>query len=219
MKKGWKLLCSATLATIMSVGALAAGCAGNIDDDTGGIEVSQDQIDIIQAKYDAQGAVYEYTGDPVTLTMSHWDSDGASKERAVLDVLLQGFYKRYPTINVSLDIISDYETTYSNNFAAGRVHDVFLVSDGVFTNWVKASSQTMVNLDPYIAASELLDMDDMFDSVVTRYQYDAATGLTGQGSQMTMPRDISAHVMYYNKDMFEEAGVELPPSEIGRAHV
>lgn len=213
MKKGWKLLCSATLATIMSVGALAAGCAGNIDDDTGGIEVSQDQIDIIQAKYDAQGAVYEYTGDPVTLTMSHWDSDGASKERAVLDVLLQGFYKRYPTINVSLDIISDYETTYSNNFAAGRVHDVFLVSDGVFTNWVKASSQTMVNLDPYIAASELLDMDDMFDSVVTRYQYDAATGLTGQGSQMTMPRDISAHVMYYNKDMFEEAGVELPPSD------
>lgn len=183
MKKGWKLLCSATLATIMSVGALAAGCAGNIDDDTGGIEVSQDQIDIIQAKYDAQGAVYEYTGDPVTLTMSHWDSDGASKERAVLDVLLQGFYKRYPTINVSLDIISDYETTYSNNFAAGRVHDVFLVSDGVFTNWVKASSQTMVNLDPYIAASELLDMDDMFDSVVTRYQYDAATGLTGRAAR------------------------------------
>ena len=47
MKKGWNLLCRATLATIMSVGALAVGCAGNIDDDTGGIEVSQDQIDII----------------------------------------------------------------------------------------------------------------------------------------------------------------------------
>ena len=206
-------MCGASVATVLAFGALATGCAGGIGSGDKNINVSQDQIAQIQQKYDEAGAVYEYTGDPVTITMSHWDSDGASIERAVLDVLLEAFNKRYPTINVSLEIISDYETTYSTRFATGDVHDVFLVSDGVFTNWVKGSSQIMTNLSPYIAASDLIDMDDMFESVVTRYQYDPATGLTGQGNQMTMPRDISSHVMYYNKDLFEQFGVALPPSD------
>ena len=212
-KKVLTALCGASLATVMTFGALATGCAGNIGEGDENINVSQDQITQIQQKYDEAGAVYEYTGSPVTITMSHWDSDGASIERAVLEVLLEAFNKRYPSITVDLEIISDYETTYSTRFATNDVHDVFLVSDGVFTNWVKGSTQTMVNLSPYIAASDLVDMDDMFDSVVTRYQYDPATGLTGQGNQMTMPRDISSHVMYYNKDLFEQFGVELPPSD------
>ena len=216
-KKVLTALCGASLATVMTFGALATGCAGNIGEGDENINVSQDQITQIQQKYDEAGAVYEYTGSPVTITMSHWDSDGASIERAVLEVLLEAFNKRYPSITVDLEIISDYETTYSTRFATNDVHDVFLVSDGVFTNWVKGSTQTMVNLSPYIAASDLVDMDDMFDSVVTRYQYDPATGLTGQGNQMTMPRDISAHVMYYNKDLFEQFGVELPPSDLRRS--
>ena len=212
-KKKLMALCGVAIASVVAFGALATGCAGNIDTGDENIQVAQDQIAQIQQRYDEKGVVYEYTGAPVTLTMSHWDSDGASIERAVLDVLLGAFNNRYPSIQVSLEIIPDYETTYSTRFATHDVHDVFLVSDGVFTNWVKGSQQTMVNLSPYIAASNLVNMDDMFESVVTRYQYDPSSGLTGQGNQMTMPRDISSHVLYYNKDLFRELGIELPPSD------
>ena len=62
-------------------------------------------IESIQAKYDA--SLYEYGGEPVTIRMSHWDSDGATLERAVLETLLTAFKNRYPTIEVKLDIISD----------------------------------------------------------------------------------------------------------------
>lgn len=210
-KKVLTALCGASLATVMTFGALATGCAGS---DTGGTALGSEEIVAIQEKYDAQGAVYSYEGDPVTITMSHWTSDGLNQERTVLNTLLEGFNLRYPEITVDVDYIDDYETTYNNNIGTGDLHDVFLVSDGVFTGWATTSGASiMTNLDPYIQSSELVNMDDMFDSVVTRYQYDPATGLTGQGQQMTMPRDISAHVMYYNKDLFEEFGVPLPPSD------
>lgn len=166
-------------------------------------------IESIQAKYDAD--LYVYDGAPVTLTMSHWDSDGATLERAVLETLLDGFSRRYPTITVKLDIISDYETTYANNIATNNLHDVFMVSDGVFANW--STGGKMVNLDPYIQSSDLVDLSGMYPSVVSRYQYDSTSGLTGTGAQLVMPRDISAHVMYYNKDYFAQRGVALPPSD------
>ena len=196
---------------IATSAVLITGCAAGLGGGDDNIDVSDDVIEEIQNRYDEAGYVYEYTGDPVTISMSHWDSDGESIERAVLEVLLGAFNERYPDITVDLEIISDYESTYSTRFATKQVHDVFLVPDGVFANW--CTSGYMTDLTPYIYASDLVNMDDMFESVVTRYQYDSTTGVTGTGNQLAMPRDISSHVMYYNKDLFESLGVELPPSD------
>ncbi len=207
MKKNKTKVIAPILLSGVMVAAVCGGCAGrppaadNLD-----LSIS---IESIQAKYDA--SLYEYGGEPVTIRMSHWDSDGATLERAVLETLLTAFKNRYPTIEVKLDIISDYENTYATNIATDDLHDVFMVSDGVFTNW--STGGKMVNLTPYIQASELVDTDGMYESVVTRYQYDSVTGLTGSGAQLVMPRDISAHVMYYNKDYFAEKGVQAPPSD------
>ncbi len=202
IKKCCLIATAAIMAVTGSVGLAACGGGGQELD----LSVS---IEGIQSKYDA--SMYQYGGEPVTITMSHWDSDGATLERAVLDTLLQSFKMRYPTIDVKLDIISDYEKTYANNIATNNLHDVFMVSDGVFANW--SSGGKMINLDPYIQASDLVDLDGMYESAVTRYQYNSTTGLTGSGAQLVMPRDISAHVMYYNKDYFKQMNVELPPSD------
>lgn len=202
------------LMTILLASSIACGGNKNGDNGDGGTseapgEVNAMSIEGIQAKYDAN--LYQYYGEPVTLTMSHWDSDGANIERAVLETLLKAFKNRYPTIDVKLDIISDYENVYSTNIASNNMHDVFMVSDGVFANW--STGGKMVNLDPYITQSDLVNTSDMYESVVTRYQYNSATGLTGSGNQLVMPRDISAHVMYYNKDYFEQKGVAEPPKD------
>ncbi len=171
--------------------------------------VDETTVEAIQKKYDA--SLYEYGGEPCTITMSHWDSDGATIEKAVCEVLLGAFHNRYPDITVDLDIISDYETTYASNIATGNLHDVFMVSDGVFNNWAPGSA--MVNLDPYIESSDLVDPDDMYPSVVSRYKYNSKTGLSGEGNQLVMPRDISTHVMYYNKNYFDSKGVSYPASD------
>lgn len=188
--------------------ALPIAACGGTPEGSGKVDLSI-SIESIQEKYDA--SLYQYEGEPVTLTMSHWDSGGATVERAVLNTLLDAFHRRYPTINVQADIISDYETTYATNIATNNLHDVFMVSDGVFANW--STGGKMVNLNPYIDSSDLVDPDSIVPSALTRYRYDAATGLTGEGAQLVMPRDISAHVLYYNKDYFKSKGVALPPSD------
>ncbi len=187
-----------------------AGCT-NTNRTTSEVGVNTDDLEAILAKYDELGYEYEYTGDPVTITMTHWDSSGATVERAVIEGMLEGFYERYPDITVDLQILGDYEGTYGNNLVANNVTDVFLVPDGAFTSW--ASFNKMVNLDPYIAASTLVDTDGMFPSVISRYQYDSSTQRAGSGVQLALPKDVGPYVLFYNKDHFDEMGVEYPPSD------
>lgn len=170
------------------------------------------ELEQIMKKYDDAGYVYEYTGEPCTITMAHWNSSGANVERAVVEAVLQGFSARYPEITVELEILQDYESTYGQRLAAGTAHDVFLVPDGAISGW--APSGKIMNLTPYIQNSAILnDLDDIYDSCLTRYQYNAATGLMGSGDQYALPKDVGPYVMYYNKDWFEAMGVELPPAD------
>ncbi len=209
--KAMKKLFLMMLVAIMVLSTIA--CNGNNDSTSdnsanGGEQLSP--IERIMKKYDDKGYVYEYDGDPCTITMSQWDADGATIERSVVEAMLSGFKKRYPTIEVQLDIVNDYENTYATRFAAGNVHDVFMVSDGVFPSWVKMN--VMEDLTDWIETSDLVKTDKIIDSALTRYQYDPATRKLGEGIQYVLPKDISAHVMYYNKDLFDEYGVEYPSS-------
>lgn len=170
------------------------------------------ELEQIMKKYDDAGYVYSYNGEPCTITMAHWDSSGANVERAVVEAVLQGFSARYPGITVELEILQDYENTYGQRLAAGTAHDVFLVPDGAISGW--APSGKLVNLTPYIESSPLLnDLDDIYDSCLTRYQYNKDTGRMGSGDQYALPKDVGPYVMYYNKDWFKEMDVELPPND------
>src|SRR5690554_3428616 len=150
-----------------------------VDSNTKEPIVELEGIEAIMAKYDA--SLYEYNGEPATITMSHWDASGSAIERAVLETVLRGFQLRYPSIKVELDILQRYEESYGNNLAAGNVHDVFLVPDGAIASW--ASSGRLLNLSPFIQASQLINLSEIMQSGVTRYQYNAQTGLTGSGVQ------------------------------------
>lgn len=220
LKKTAKLL-FASLLLVLPLDACAIGShlgesssvASNVSDSGSGVSTSEeeDELTKIQAKYDA--SLYQYDGEPCTLTMSHWDSDGAKVERAVVEAVLAGFEKRYPTIKVNLDIIQNYETVYGNYLAAGTAHDVFLVPDGDFAAW--APSGKLMNLTPYINSSELLSSNDsdIYSSCLSRYQYNSTTGRAGSGDQLALPKDVGPEVMYYNKDWFDAKGVAYPPND------
>ncbi len=208
--KLFRLIAVCCLAAMLA--SLLAGCqVVNTQQSTvGGVELSE--LEIIMKKYDDAGYTYTYDGEPCTITMAHWNSSGANVERAVVEAVLQGFSARYPDITVELEILQDYEATYGQRLAAGTAHDVFLVPDGAISGW--APSGKIVNLTPYIEKSAILDdLDDIYDSCLTRYQYNAETKTMGSGDQYALPKDVGAYVMYYNKDWFEEKGVELPPAD------
>lgn len=161
-------------------------------------------LDDILAEFDDY--TYEYLGEPCTVRMSHWDSAGPMEE-ATTRLVLEGFKKRYPTINVELDIISDYADTYSKTIASGNLHDVFMVTDGEFALWSEGGK--MQNLTPFLNSSALITpellQNDMFDGALERYERN--------DTLLCFPKDIGPQVMYYNKDIFDRLGVEYPAAD------
>ena len=102
------------MAGILTLGVFSfAGC----QPDEPELDIS---LDDILGEYNQDDYVYE--GEPCTITMAHWDSAGPMEE-ATTELVVEAFEKRYPTINVELDIISDYANTYAHTIAAGDVHD------------------------------------------------------------------------------------------------
>lgn len=194
---------------VLPAALLLAGCVNSADQSSVGVNDDPDILESIQKKYD--DLPWEYSGEETTITMCHWDSAGRNVEQAVINAMLKGFNNRYPNIHVELEILGEYEGTYGNNISANNVHDVFLVPDGVFGSW--ASTKKLVNLDPYVQSSEILDVSSIYETALTRYQFNYGASRPGEGNQLALPKDIGPYVMYYNADIFEQMGADLPPSD------
>lgn len=66
---------------LASASFLFTSCQVMTGDSTSDVKVPTTELEKIMKKYDDLGYTYTYDGDPVTLTMSHWDSAGANVEK------------------------------------------------------------------------------------------------------------------------------------------
>jgi multiple sugar transport system substrate-binding protein len=67
-----------------------------------------------------------------------------------------------------------------------------------------AATGVLENLDSYIEAANY-DLDDYWPGLLDSAKFD--------GSVYGFPRDIGLEVLYYNKDIFDEVGVEYPTAD------
>ncbi len=175
-------------------------------------EVSSEDIDAIMAKYDDLFENNKYTGEACTIEFVHWNGDGQSIEMSVLNTMLKGFKKRYPSISVNLSIVPSYEEAYSTRLTGSNIADVFLMPDGKVMNWAELGGGQCEDLGPYVESSKIVNLDEMYTSAVNRYRYDYSTKTCGgtEGTLIALPKDIGPTVMYYNKSAFKEANVPFP---------
>ena len=64
------------------------------------------------------------------------------------------------------------------------------------------SNDILLDLTDKVAASEKLEMDKFPSDIKEMYQYD--------GKTYAVPKDIDTIALWYNKDMFDEAGIAYP---------
>jgi ABC-type glycerol-3-phosphate transport system substrate-binding protein len=69
------------------------------------------------------------------------------------------------------------------------------------TNYL-ADSGRILNLQPLLEADPSWQLDDFFPSILTQFQHDA--------DQWGIPTEFIPLVMFYNKDLFDQAGVAYP---------
>ena len=133
-----------------------------------------------------------------TIRVGSWESGGALDP---WDKTIKKFEAEYPAVTVQLEAVPDaYGDKLLTQFAAGDAPDIFMVGDGDVAKFVKKGAIEL--LDPYVTGDSPLDLDVFFPGVLAIGQLEGKTYL--------MTKDFSPLVLYYNKTLFDEAGVAYP---------
>lgn len=138
---------------------------------------------------------------PVEITFTMW---GAPEELAVWQAVVDDFHKANPNISVKVDVSDwdSYWTKLNTLIAGGTPPDVFAMDAPLFLDW--QSRGALLNLQPYIDRNPGL-LEGFYPQTLTAYK--TTDGYYG------LPRDFQTIVLFYNKDMFDAAGVEYPTGD------
>lgn len=143
-------------------------------------------------------------GDTVVLRVGNWggaavDKEFMAKEREIL----QEFEQAHPGVKVRLESIpgpGQYVPKMLMSFVAGNPPDVIHLdasSAAVFIN-----NGFLSDLTPLVEADPSFHLGDFFENVVN---------MARRGDKLyAIPLDFTPMMMYYNKRLFDEAGVPYP---------
>ncbi|MBB6345329.1 ABC transporter substrate-binding protein [Nonomuraea muscovyensis] len=137
-------------------------------------------------------------GGKVTLTYAYWDEEN---QGAAMRKITEEFTKAHPDIEVKLQFTpnKEYWTKLQTAAAGGTAPDVFWMNGpriGLY-----ASQGALLPLSDRIAKDKL-DLGKYPKSLVDLYTLD--------GKQYGIPKDFDTIGLWYNKDLFDAAGVKYP---------
>ena len=180
---------AAGMAALMAAGTLA-GCGG-------GGSSSGDTADTTAAEV-AQAPTEEATGEEVTLRVALWDYSNTQYYKTMFDA----FTAEYPNITIEpVEFTADeYDNVIVTQLSGKQNFDV------VFTKGTPALS-ALINQGHILALDDLIASDDEFDSanyagLVEQLQLD--------GKTYALPFRYDNNLIFYNKDLFDAAGVAYP---------
>ncbi|RPI94861.1 MAG: sugar ABC transporter substrate-binding protein [Chloroflexi bacterium] len=138
---------------------------------------------------------------PVTISMMMW---GDPAELDVWNQIVADFHQANPNITVKVDVSDwdSYWTKLKTMLSAGTPPDVFTMDAPLYPDY--QSRGVLLNLQPYLDKNP-----DMLNGVYpqTLEAYKTPDGMFG------LPRDFQTIVLFYNKDMFDAAGVAYPTAD------
>lgn len=189
-----KKLLSLALAGAMCL-SLFAGCAGKPD------PAPSSGSNPPPAQSDASGGSADPAGLTGTLKVSMWDLSAD----AIFSSVIKAFEDANPGVTIEpIDIPSaDYGTKLSVMLNGGSDVDVFWVKDAD-TIYPIANRGQMADMSSYITR-------DGLDLGIYNGQ---AEDFNINGKQIGMPFRTDYYVLFYNKDIFDAAGVEYPSNDM-----
>ncbi|HET6445440.1 MAG TPA: sugar ABC transporter substrate-binding protein [candidate division Zixibacteria bacterium] len=131
---------------------------------------------------------------------------GDPAERAAYLELVDAFHQKYPGIEVQVNHIPsprDYRTRLATEYAAGSAPDVSLMNYRRYASF--AAKELLEPLGPYLAESSEIESQDFYPATIDAF--------TWQGELMCIPQNVSSLVVYYNADLFDEAGIGYPADD------
>jgi multiple sugar transport system substrate-binding protein len=141
-------------------------------------------------------------GEQIQLQMSFW---GGELDSQVYQQRVDEFTAANPDISVELIYIpSDYSQKVQTMIAGGTAPDIMQLAEDIHS---------------YSSKGQIIPLDDFLaqDQIDLQARYGETGGLTtaysADGKLYAMPDRGGALILYYNKDMFDQAGVAYPTAD------
>lgn len=140
--------------------------------------------------------------DEVALTFGFWGDDAEAQMKMRL---AEAYMEEHPNVKIEYEYCSgaDYLTKIQTWFSSDETPDVFGISNDHLIAF--EDSELFEDLTPYIEEDNLQDLWD-YDAVKSNYTIE-------NGRLTAVPFVSKTFAMAYNKDLFDQAGVDYPTSD------
>ena len=140
-------------------------------------------------------------GEQIELTFALGQESGPTFE--LFEEMAAAYTELNPNVKVHImGIVQDYTTKILTMNAAGNAPDLFWIFPSMVPEYVRQNA--IVDLTPYDGV--LYDSSDIIDSYLPDYTVD--------GHLYALPGDGAFNVLFTNDDLFQEAGVEVPTTDL-----
>ncbi|HZS87102.1 MAG TPA: sugar ABC transporter substrate-binding protein [Chloroflexota bacterium] len=159
---------------------------------------------IVSALATFPSAHSSHAAGKVTLT---WETSDDPFWTSASQTVINAYTKLHPNVSVSLIKVpsANYDQKLFLQAASGTLPDVVRTSDGETVPL--ASHHILLDMQPFVNADPSFNVGDIYQNFLNLGR------LPGQSGLYMMPFSADAVLMFYNKDMFDKAGVAYPTAK------
>lgn len=131
------------------------------------------------------------------LVVGIWDTN---QQKGLQEILNDWTKESGIEAEIQVTTWDEYWTVLEAGASGGTLPDVFWMHSNVSQMYME--NGILLDLTDRIAASDKIDMANYYEDIVDLYTWD--------GRYYAMPKDIDTIALWYNKTLFDEAGVDYP---------
>lgn len=138
------------------------------------------------------------------VTVKFGNFSGSGDTAKYLTQMQEAFEKEHPNIKIDIETIAygDYFTQMQTRVAAGQAPDAYELNYENFVSYAKKG--VLLDINPFFDATQ-------FDKSTLNAQ--ALNAFAADSVQYGMPGSFSNVLLFYNKELFEKAKVDLPTKD------
>ena len=184
--KNRKRIAAFGMAMILGAGMLA-GCGGNSTGDSGS---------------STGGESAKASGDKVEITFGIWDEN----QRPAMEAMVEAYEKENENVSVEIQLTpykgGEYWTKLEAAATGGTAPDVF---------WLN-----VLHMDAYYEGGILADMTDAIaaSDINDNFPEALVENYVRDGKNYAVPKDFDTNALWYNKELFDEAGGAYPTDDM-----
>jgi multiple sugar transport system substrate-binding protein len=138
--------------------------------------------------------------DPVTISYAIWEKP----QLATMQKIAAKFHEENPniTVNIQLTPWEQYWTKLQTSLKGGSAADVFWMNIPNLKKY--ANGGVLMPIDDYVARDKV-DLNNYVPAVMDAYKF--------KDHVYALPKDVDSIALWYNKDLFKQAGVAFPTAD------